>query len=201
MITRNATGSRHGEVQLVEPQLIPHAWKYVETYFRRIPRYDVEGLHNRLLLGVDRLWVAIQTSGAIQRRYLGVIVTSLTMDHPPRGFLENRTLFVHLAEGELIECWIQSAVQVIKDYARLHDSRQLFVKARKGWREYALKFYSREWDTVAYSRDRPTKAKVRWKKCNQGLYRRVVPVENMKRGLYNKSTTCYIQETHDASSS
>lgn len=195
---------RQGEVLPVPPEMLPKAWPRAQKFFRSIPDYKIERLHRRLLLGEGRLWLAFQTAGVIPGQpIVGVIVTSVS-DKPPsvRKCFQKadpaamRSLTVHLAAGEALEAWISSAIERITAYGIEQGCRQLFLLARKGWLEYARRFYSKGgWDTVAYSRDRPTQAKGEFPSRNRvGYYRPLVPVRKWTRGLYNRGSVCYIQE-------
>jgi hypothetical protein len=194
-----------GEVLPVPPEMLPKAWPDGRRLMRRVPGYDVQRLYHRLLLGHYKLWLAIRTAGFYSQPgspILGVIVTAVTASPPStRQCFQRadpaarRSLTVHLAEGKALEAWIQSAVERISAYGREQNCRQLFLMARKGWREYVLRFYSPNWDTVAYSRDRPTQAQGIYRMRNRvGFYRRVIPVREIRRQSYNTGTLCYMKE-------
>ena len=186
-------------------EMVPRFWKNVSRLFSRIPEYDVEQLHARLLLGRDKLWLAVQTAGAPRTRtYMGVLVTTITHKPPTlqKRFhrtdpAQMRSLTIHLAGGEAVEGWIESAVERITAYGKEQHCRQLFLLAKKGWREQAMKFFSRDWDTVAYSRDRPTQAKGHRGtrlSISPGFYRVVVPAREVDVKQYASGTRCYVKE-------
>lgn len=183
------------EVLPVPVVMVLKIWPDIRRRFEAIPGFDAQRLQSRLLLGADRLWLA-----ADRETYLGVIVTTVSNEPPSteKPFKratpeERRSLTVYLADGEDLPLWIDSAVQRITQYGVAQGCRMLFIKARKGWRQYATYFYSREhWSTVAYSRDRATQAEGVYKLRNQpDFYRVMKPVEDFKRQLYNTGTMCY----------
>jgi hypothetical protein len=160
--------------------MIPKIWQNVAYFFTWIPQYDVEQLHARLLVGRDRLWLVAQTAGVWRlgrdRFYMGVVVTTVTAKPPSTRKVfrrsdpaQLRSLTVHLAggRGAGISGWIDCAVSRISAYGKEQGCRQLFLLAKKSWRQFAMRFYSRDWDTVAYSRDRPVKAR-----CSMGTISR-----------------------------
>lgn len=154
---RVVTRRFRGEVLPVPPAELPGLWKTVVSLFhRRRTPYDVDRLHGRLLLGRDRLWVAVVDDPA--RPLRGVIVTSVA-NRPPtqsKRFQPVRSLTVHIANGISIDAWIDSAIERITQYGLGEGCRQLFVQCRKGWHEYAKRFYGRGWETIGIGRDRPT---------------------------------------------
>jgi hypothetical protein len=195
--------TRTGEVLPVPVEMIPRVWKKAVCFFAEIPQYDVHRLFSRLLTGQDRLWVATGAEWSLYYHYLATIVTTITAKPPstrlvfkctdPAG---RRSLTVHLA-GIDAGVWIDSAVERITAYGKEQRCRQLFLLAKMPWREYAMRFYSRDWDRVGYSRDRPTKAKGVFKLRNRvGYYRLVLPVpaEKWKSQLYNMGRICYFKE-------
>jgi hypothetical protein len=104
---------------------------------------------------------------------------------------ELRTLKVHLAAGA-IRLWIDSAVERITAYGKQQKCRILFLMAQKGWRKMAIRFWSRDWDLIAYSRDRVEKKRPNirgsdprylryWGAQRVGYYRILQPVEKRKK--------------------
>jgi hypothetical protein len=195
---------RKGEVLPVPPQMLPKVWKRLTHFFRSIPDFDVDRQYSRLLGGFDQLWLAIRTAGSgfSNSDYIGVLVTTVTNRPPsyrqvfnPADRALRRSLTVHMADGLAIEGWIQSAVERITKYGKEQGCRQLFIKARKSWRRFATRFYSRDdWDRVAYSRDRPTRALYKHTRNRMGYYRVLVPVEEIRKTMYNVGPICYFKE-------
>lgn len=190
-----------GEVLPVPPEMISQMWKKVRYVFRKIPGYDVERTHTRLLVGIDQLWVGI-VEGAIR----GVIITSISPRPPSNRKVFRRkepalmkSLTIHLAGGpkgvERLLSWLPSAIERINRYAREHDCRQLFILARRGWQRHLKRWWSPEWEGVAFSRDRPTKSTCKQYRTRNtpGYFRPMVPVpaEKFSRHRYRIVGTFY----------
>lgn len=180
----------------VPPEMIPRVWKNASTFFRSIPDYDLDRLRMRLLVGSDTLWLIVQTAGnPIRHPYMGAITTTVSDKPPNARFPIRRSLTVHLAGGEVINGWIKNAVERITAYGREQQCRQLFLVARKGWCEYAMRFFSRDWDTVAYSRDRRTESPCRkYKLINRPGFFRVVTPMTGSNNICRRGTRCYAKE-------
>ena len=124
--------------------------------------YDVDRLHGRLLLGVDRLWIA-----GFQKVYkgthpiCGLVITSIgppPKDRPDQRFkkglfFKEKSITVHLIAGERLYTWIDDAVEKISAYAQAQGCRQAFILARRRWRRYAIRFYPR-FEKMGLARDR-----------------------------------------------
>jgi hypothetical protein len=197
---------RKGEVLPVPPEMAAQLWTHVKTRFESVPDLNIERLYSRLLLGADKLWVAVEpVSVPGEDPFLGVILTTVSDEPPTRQKVferlapaNRRSLAVHLAEGRKVYSWIESAVERITEYGKQERCRMLFIKASRAWRRYATRFYSRDdWQVVAFSRDRATAAKRVFKRRNTpGFYLVMQPVASCdwKRQLYNNGTRCYFEE-------
>lgn len=191
----------------VPDEMIRHAWKDAERWLAAVPGLDLAAQRARLFKGEDRLWIPVLHGGSMPAKRvpgagLGVVITRVTEKAPANlsKLFPLRSLTVHLAEGVAIECWIQSAVETLTRYAKDEGCRQLFVQARRGWRTYATKFYSTDWEKVGYSRDRPTAGQGShypgWNEV--GKYRLMHPVKRMTKGDYNTGSMCFFEERHAA---
>jgi len=191
------------EVLPVPPELVPKVWKSVRRVcFRKIPNYDIERTHTRLLVGLDQLWVAYGPG----RNLSGVIVTSISKRAPQqrKAFLRPnepdlaKSLTIHIAGEYFLLNWLDSAVERISHYAREQGCRMLFLMARKGWQGHMKRFYSPEWEAVALGRDRPTVStcKRNRERNKPGYFRLLVPVpaEKWTRFNYSFVSTCRFKE-------
>lgn len=167
----------------------------------KIPGYDIERTHTRLLVGIDQLWVAYNR----WQNLIAVIITSISQRPPSnrKCFRRKdpalmRSLTIHLT-GKKIKSWLPSAIERIGLYARAHQCRQLFIMTGKSWQRLAKGFYSREWEGVAITRDRPTKSKCKRLRSRNtpGYFRPFVPVpaDQWDRYMYNFTGTAYFKET------
>lgn len=189
------------EVLPVPPEKVPQLWKGVrKVALSKIPGYDIERTHTRLLLGTDRLWVAFQSPEYPWLR--GVIITTLSEQPPSKRKCFKRkdpalmkSLTIHVAGQYDLRRWLDSAVERISRYARQHGVRQLFLTGRKNWQKSLRRFYSREWDGVAFARDRPTYSTCRQYRTRNtpGYFRPLVPVprEKWSRHRYRIVGTAY----------
>ena len=189
------------EVLPVPPEMVSHYWWMVGYELRKIPGYDVERTHSRLLLGIDTLWVSDGWHPWTYCNY-ALIITSIS----PRPFStwkrfqrqdrkQMKSLSVHVLAGTQLLSWLASARERICAYARQHGCRQLFLATRKGWQRHFTSWWSTEWEAVAMSRDRPTKStchKLSFRNT-PGYYRLMVPVprEKFNRCLYTLHSTYY----------
>lgn len=189
------------DVLPVPPELVPQVWKSVRrVVLAKIPGYDIERTHARLLVGIDRLWVAYRG------RWLGgVIITSISQRPPSNRNCFKRkdpelrkSLTIHVAGENWLLWWLDSAIERISHYAREQKCRQLFLLTRKGWQENVRRFYSREWEAVAIGRDRPTKSACKRLSFRNtpGYFRRLVPVpaDKWDRYMYAFMSTYYFKE-------
>jgi len=118
--------------------------------------YDIERLHGRLLVGMDRLWVAAITKGNRAGRYAGVVITSLgppPPDRPRKLFAIERSLTAHFIAGQSVEAWIDDAIAKVAAYGKENGCRQVFLLARRNWQFYMRRFYGR-FERVGVARDR-----------------------------------------------
>jgi hypothetical protein len=121
--------------------------------------YDVDRLHHRLLLGIDRVWIAgftrITAGELVKHPFCGLVITSIGA--PPKSgpqlFFKEKSIFIHLIAGVRLYTWIDEAVEKIVAYAKAQEVRQAFVLARVGWRRYALRFYP-HYSKMGLARDR-----------------------------------------------
>lgn len=197
-----------GEVLPVPTEMIRLVWKKVRYIFEQIPGYQIERTHSRLLAGIDRLWL-----GVVKGEIRGVIVTSVSIRPPSKRKVFQRvnptlmrSLTIHLVGGSkrdftprpMLLSWLPSAIARLSAYARENDCHQLFLMARKGWQKYVKHFWSREWEAVALSRDRPTKSRCpRFRGRNTpGYWRLMVPVpaEKYTRHMQGFMGTFYFKE-------
>lgn len=194
------------EVLPVPPELLPSVWKSARRVgFSRIPNYNIERTHTRLLAGVDQLWLAYGEPRCGHRLLLGVIVTSIS-NRPPqqrKAFKRSdpklmKSLTIHLAGEYSPLSWLDSAVERIGLYARQHGCHMLFILARRGWHFMLYhRWYSREWEVVALGRDRPTASKCKRLAARNtpGYFRPLVPIppEKWNRYYYAFMSTCYFK--------
>jgi hypothetical protein len=202
--------SRQAEVLPVPQHWIDRLWEHAARWLRHIPQFDLDRAHNRLLSGEDRLWLAVITKGnAFSIPSTGVLITSVRDKPPinqipsnmPRAFrrqdpADRRSLVVHMAEGKNCGLWIDSAVERISAYGREQGCHMLFLLAKKGWRQFAVRFWSPYWDAVGISRDRTVfhSGHNHYKRLNRpGWYRVVQPVEKMTKKHWKTGTMCYFQ--------
>lgn len=131
--------------------MVPQLW-YNARFYIRSPKsgishdYDIERLHGRLLLGMDRLWMAVTTTeGGRHGRgpgYVGVVITSLgpLPDCSPKLFRKEQSLLVHFIAGRYLKAWISDAIEKIAAYGKENGCRQIFVMANLGWQHHTHKF-------------------------------------------------------------
>lgn len=173
------------EVLPVPPEMVSRVWKPVRRVLAKIPHYDIERTYARLRVGVDQLWVSYAAD-----RLAGVVITSIS-NRPPkrrRCFWRNdaalmKSLTIHVAGEHALLSWLDSAIERINRYAREHRVHQLFLMARKGYQRHLIRrWWSSEWEMVAFSRDRPTKSTCwQYRERNKpGYFRPLVPVPKEK---------------------
>ena len=154
------------DVTPVAIDMVERVWSLVRSMIRG-PKtgigkeYDVDRLHGRLLLGVDRLWVAAYpTLWKGERPFCGLVITSI--GPPPKDrpglrstefFFKEKSITIHLIAGKMPYRWIDDAVEKITAYARAQGCRQAFVLARSRWRRYGLRFYP-HFEKLGLARDR-----------------------------------------------
>ena len=190
------------EVLPVPAEMVQQVWRSVrQVAFAKIPGYDIERTHVRLLAGVDQLWIAFGEN----RRTLGVIVTSIS-NRPPqqrKAFLRKdpalmKSLTIHLAGADAILSWLDSAIERINLYARQHGCRQLYILARKGWHKWLYRWHSKEWEVVALGRDRATVSKCKRLSARNtpGYFRLLIPVpaEKWNRSHYAIMSFCRFRQ-------
>ena len=157
-----------GELYLV-PVSWAHSCFHRARFVIQAPRsgigrdYDINRLYGRLVLGMDRLWLAAFTPTAnkwIRDLFAGVVITSIGKappDRPRKLFPEDdRSLIAHFIAGRNLESWIGDAIEKITDYGKKNGCKQIFVMLRKNWFHYAHPFYGR-FERVGLARDRATK--------------------------------------------
>ena len=191
------------EVLPVPAEMVPSVWRSArQVAFSKIPGYDIERTHTRLLAGVDQLWLAFDGENALR----GVIVTSISPRPPQQrvAFLRKdkalmRSLIIHIVGERCPLSWLDSAIERINLYARQNGCRQLYILARKGWQQFLKRWYSEEWEVVALGRDRPTASKCRvLKERNKpGYFRLLIPIppEKWNRYHYTFMSTCRFKAT------
>lgn len=185
------------EVLPVPPELVPRFWNSVrKVALSKIPDYNLERTHTRLLVGLDQLWIACCPYGNL----LGVVITSIS-DEPPsklKCFKPLRSLTVHVAGQYNPLRWLDSARERITRYAHQHGCKQLFLMARKSWQRYMHLWWSSEFEAVAFSRDRRTKSTCYLFRGRNtpGYWRPMVPVppERWSRHLYGYMRTAYFRQ-------
>jgi hypothetical protein len=178
------------------------------TALRKIPGYDMHRTHQRLLVGLDQLWVAC--SPYVGSRVIwGVCITTIS-ERPPSArkcFQRDdpalmRSLTIHMAGQWYPYKWMDSAIERITAYALEHKCRQLFLSTRKNWQRRINRrfFYAAKWEGVAITRDRPTKSTCRQFQLRNtpGHYRPMVPVKNFTRHMYGYMCTFYFQDQEAA---
>lgn len=173
------------EVLPVPPELVPKVWKPVRRVaLSKIPNYDIERTHTRLLVGIDRLWVAFSPV-----QLVGVVITSISPRPPKRRKVFWRadtalmkSLTIHVAGEHQLLHWLASAMERINLYAREHECHQLFIMGRKPWQKWLKRWWSPEWECVAFSRDRPTTSTCKqYRERNKpGYFRPMVPIPREK---------------------
>lgn len=176
--------------------MLPNVWPFVRPWLKKNKGVDLKDCRYQLLLGRDMLWAAWRTD---TRECVGAAITSVWQKPPeliknPRlkSVKNKRTLRVHLAGGK-IWWWIDSAVERIARYGHEEKCKVLFLIASLQWRRYALRFWSKEWDRVAISRDKVRNNK-RGKKVyfvnrnRVGFYRMFQPVKKMNKQQFNTGT-------------
>lgn len=196
------------EVLPVPPELVPRVWRSTKTILSKIPGYNVERTHMRLLAGVDQLWVAyglVPSRNSIDPNgihiLMGAIITSVSSKPPQERKAYQRkdkalmrSLTIHLAGERMLLSWLDSAIERINRYAREHDCRMLFILARKGWQRHLKRWWSKEWELVAMARDRSTVSKhpLLRRRNTPGYFRalRPVPADKFNRNRYTIMRTC-----------
>lgn len=190
----------------VPTELVPRLWRHARRVgLSRIPGYNAERTHQRLLLGIDQLWIA-----STNRFMWGVIITSISNRPPQQRKAWKRedkklmkSLTIHLAGEYRLLSWLDSAVERITHYARENGCHMLFLLARRGWHRHLYhRWYSREWEVVALGRDRPTTSKCKRlrKRNTPGYFRQLVPVpaDKWDRYMYGFISTCYFKQKEAA---
>lgn len=143
----------------------------------RQKEYDTQALYTRALAGIDVVWVVARFD-ADASEYLGVIVTTIA-DRPPtkrKVFRRERSITIHLVNGNMIESWMAQAVERITAYAHDNGCRQAFLLARWRWQRYAAAFVG-HFDRVGFSRDRQTTRGGNHWSNRIGWFRELVPFE------------------------
>jgi hypothetical protein len=211
--------TREAEVVPIPVERVSELWRQAEFLLRKNLHFDREGARARLISGEERMWLAVITKGSLEwghNPYLAVIFTSVREKppfgpKPPFAFREalkgkdpmpSRSLVIHMAEGERCGLWIDSAVARLGAYAREQDCRMLFVRAKKDWKKYAVRFWSPEWDAVGVSRDRPTRLlcpKSDFKRVNRGLFRLAQPVKPYLYRHMHSRIKAYFEDTREGS--
>lgn len=190
------------EVLPVPVEMVPSLWRGArQVGFSRIPGYNIERTHQRLLIGMDKLWLAFGAHNAIY----GVIVTSISK-HPPqqrKAFKRKdpaleKSLIIHVAGEHALLSWLDSAIERINLYARRNGCRQLYILARRGWHTWLYRWYSKEWEVVAIGRDRPTASKCKRLAARNtpGYFRLLIPVPEEKWKRWNSAfmSTCRFRQ-------
>jgi hypothetical protein len=195
------------EMLPVPPEYVDKFWKGVYlTALRKIPGYDFRRTHQRLLIGLDQLWVACSPQVGIPSIW-GVVITSVS-ERPPsdRKVFQRknpalmRSLTIHVAGEIHLGYWLDSAIERIALYARQQCCRQLFILMRKGWQRRIVHrfYYASNWEGVAISRDRATVSTCRAfrNRNTPGHFRPMVPVPAGKwsRHKYGFMETFYFRE-------
>lgn len=200
------------EVLPVPAEMVPHVWKRARrVVFSKVPGYNQERLYVRLRSGVDQLWICMVPGKGHEQRYfgrvfLGAVVTSITPKPPQarKDYLrpdpaQMKSITVHYAGEHFPLSWFDSAHERISRYARENDCRMIFLLARKGWQRYLMRqWYSKEWEMVAFGRDRPTisKCKVLHNRNTPGWFRKLIPLpaEKWNRYYHAYRGVCYFKE-------
>jgi hypothetical protein len=121
--------------------------------------YDIERLHGRLVVGMDRLWLALFTKGGYAGTTAGIVITSIgppPSDRPQKLFLKERSLTVHFIAGHRTGAWIPDAIQKLTAYGKENGCRQIFVLMRRSWQHYMHAFFG-AFERVGLARDRMVK--------------------------------------------
>ena len=201
---------------MVKVEMLPVTPEYVDKFFkgvwltalRKIPNYDMVRTHQRLLIGLDQLWIAFSPQVGIHSIW-GVVITSVS-ERPPSSLKvferKNpalmRSLTIHVAGEIHLGSWLESAIERIALYARQQCCRQLFILTRKGWQKRISRpfFYASNWEGVAISRDRPTKSTCpEFRTRNTpGFFRPMVPVKKFTRHMYGFMGTFYFKDQEAA---
>ena len=155
-----------GELLPVPVEMVPQFWRNAKCLIHgpkngigRDRGYDIERLHGRLLLGMDRLWMAVITEGSrsYTSRFAGVVITSIgppPTDLPGKMFSKEQSLTVHFISGIHTLAWANDAIEKIIAYGKENNCRQLFMLGRVGWLvNYGRRFYG-HFDRVGLARDR-----------------------------------------------
>lgn len=193
------------ELLPVPPEYVDKFWRGAcRVALRKIPGYDQNRTHQRLLIGLDTLWVACAPVGCPS--IWGVVITSLS-ERPPspmKCFQRKnpalmRSLTVHVAGEYVVDKWIDSAIERITRYAREMGCRQLFLIMRKGYQRWFTRpFFSRGWEAMGIARDRSTKSKCEaYRRRNTPGHFRVVmpmPSERFTRHMYRMTDRFYLKE-------
>ena len=203
----------NAEVLPVTPERVPDFWRSVYRHLAKIPGYDTKRTRMRLLSGQDRLWISWAPDTVRGRPAIcitGVIITTVA-DRPPSKRLvfrqtdpnAQKSLIIHVAHSRGIRDWLDCAIERIGRYAREHGCRQLYIMGHKGSRRHLTRWYSTEWEMVAFSRDRPTKSTCRRLRFRNRppYWMPMVPVPAAKwdRCLYTLMGTCYFKERDESS--
>jgi hypothetical protein len=193
-----------------EAELLPVPAEYVDKFWkgvcrstlRKIPGYDMIRTHQRLLVGLDQLWVACAPYSCPS--IWGVVITSIS-ERPPsdRKCFERknpalmRSLTIHIAGEYFLGRWLPGAIERITRYAREHGCRQIFILMRKAWQKWIVRpFFTRGWEAVAISRDRPTKSTCEAYRLRNtpGHFRVVIPTKHFTRHMYRMTGRFYLKE-------
>ena len=194
------------EVLPVPAEYLPRFWNSVRPMLKKIPDYDIERTHTRLLAGLDQLWIAWSDRPGQNSQLYGAVITTIA-NRPPQlrkayvraDKAQMKSLVIHIVGQYSLLSWLDSATERIKLYARQNNCRMLFLLARKDWHRFLYhRWYSPEWELVALSRDRPTYSKCRWLRFRNtpGYFRELIPVPAAKfnRWMYGVMSKCYFKE-------
>jgi len=174
-----------GELLLVPVELVPAVWDRAYYLIRRKGQapegYDIKALYQRLLLGRDRLWLAVFTHAKahLMNSYGGMVIS--TVGPPPKDlshvlFTRDRSITVHVIAARKIYSWFDDAVEKITAYGLENECRQCFAMGRQGWFGQMKKFYGR-FERVGIGLDRLKTRGRDTRQCTMrpGYFRRIEP--------------------------
>jgi hypothetical protein len=197
-------------------EMLPVPAEYVDKFWRgvclstlrKIPGYDMRRTHQRLLIGLDQLWIACSPQVGSYSIW-GVVITSISTRPPSdrKCFVRKdaalmRSLTIHVAGDYYLPTWLDSAIERVARYARQQGCRQLFLMTRKGWQRDVVRgfWYAGKWEAVAISRDRPTKSTCpEYRNRNTpGHFRIIIPTTKFNRHMYHMMGRFYLKEKEAA---